>query len=51
MRITEADRASAAPVVGVVSEAMAKQFWPNEDPIGKRLTMTFFSGRHARGDR
>jgi putative ABC transport system permease protein len=39
--IADADRASTAGVV-VVSEAMAKQFWPGQDPIGKRLTMTFF---------
>ncbi len=39
--ITDADSATSAPVV-LVSESMAKQFWPNEDPIGKRLTMTFF---------
>ena len=41
---TEADRVSTAGVV-VVSEAMAKQFWPGQDPIGKRLTMTFFPER------
>lgn len=40
---TDADTATSAPVV-VVSESMARQFWPNEDPIGKRLTMTFFPG-------
>jgi predicted permease len=38
---TDADRAST-PAVIVVSEAMARQFWPGQDPIGKRLTMTFF---------
>ena len=38
---TDADTATSPGVV-VVSESMAKQFWPNEDPIGKRLTLTFF---------
>jgi predicted permease len=41
---TDADRAATAGVV-VVSQAMAKQFWPGQDPIGKRLTMTFFPDR------
>ena len=30
------------PGVVVVSQSMARQFWPTEDPIGKRLTMYFF---------
>ncbi|MFZ1160489.1 MAG: ABC transporter permease, partial [Candidatus Sulfotelmatobacter sp.] len=30
------------PAVVLVSESMAQQFWPGEDPIGKRLTLTFF---------
>src|SRR6266403_560431 len=30
------------PAVTLISESMAKRFWPNENPIGKRLKMTFF---------
>jgi putative ABC transport system permease protein len=33
---TERDDAAAAQVV-VINQAMAKQFWKNEDPIGQRL--------------
>jgi predicted permease len=29
------------PAVIVVSESMAKRFWPGQNPIGKRLTMSF----------
>jgi putative ABC transport system permease protein len=35
--LTEQD-AKGQPVV-VINEAMARQFWPNEDPLGKRLTI------------
>jgi putative ABC transport system permease protein len=30
------------PAVVVISESMARQFWPAEDALGKRLTLTFF---------
>jgi putative ABC transport system permease protein len=32
------------PAVILISESMARQFWPGEDPLGKRLTLTFFPG-------
>jgi len=37
---TPADRGDT-PGVAVISESMAKRFWPNEDPIGKRLMASF----------
>lgn len=30
------------PATVLVSQSMAKQFWPHDDPIGKRLTLYFF---------
>jgi predicted permease len=32
------------PAVVFISESMAKRFWPNENPIGKHITLTFFAG-------
>ena len=37
----DADSASAPGVI-VVSQALARRFWPNESAIGRRLTLTFF---------
>ena len=36
--LTDADRKGAEPVV-VVNETTARLYWPNQDPIGKRLFM------------
>jgi putative ABC transport system permease protein len=35
-RFTTADRGDTQPVA-VVSESLAKRYWPNDDPIGKRI--------------
>ena len=40
---TDADTDKAPPVV-LVTESMAKKFWPGEDAVGKRLTLTFYPG-------
>ncbi len=39
------------PGAVLISESMAKSFWPNEDPIGKQSHALFFSGADARGGR
>jgi predicted permease len=39
---TEADAAGVSPVA-VISEMTAREMWPNEDPIGKRIQL---GGRH-----
>jgi predicted permease len=39
---TEGD-ALGRPLVAIVSELAAKKFWPNESPIGKRITLSLMS--------
>jgi putative ABC transport system permease protein len=41
---SDTDSAGRQNVI-LVSETMAKRFWPGENAIGKRLTLTFFPGR------
>ncbi len=33
-----------APLVAIVNQSMAQQFWPNEDPIGKRFSLKSATG-------
>ena len=41
--LTDGDVAGRNPAV-IISESMAKRFWPNENPLGKHLTLTFYPG-------
>jgi len=33
-----------APLVAIVNQTMARQFWPNEDPLGKRFSLKSATG-------
>ena len=41
------DRDNSVPVI-IISDAMARRFWPGENPIGKRLTPSFHIEQGAR---
>jgi putative ABC transport system permease protein len=45
--LNEFDTASGS-WVAIINEAMARRFWPGEDPIGKRLTLSVVSGEQPR---
>jgi putative ABC transport system permease protein len=44
---SDQDRDNSVPVI-IVSEAMARRFWPGENPIGRRLTPSFHPEQGAR---
>ncbi len=37
--LTAQDTDEKSPIVAIVNEAMARRFWPNENPIGRRITL------------
>jgi len=39
------DDTADRPAAILISESMARRFWPNDNPIGKHLTMSFFPDR------
>jgi len=43
-RLIEDRDAAAAPRVGVISAALARRYWPNDDPIGHRITLVGDTG-------
>src|SRR4029077_2222667 len=36
--LTSSDR-EGSPLVAMVNEALARRYWPNEEPIGKRIRL------------
>jgi len=39
--------AQHSPGVMVINEAMSKRFWPNENPIGKRIKLGYFNSNES----
>jgi len=39
---------AAAPLVIIINQTMAKRFFPNEDPLGKRITLDFVPDEQPR---
>jgi putative ABC transport system permease protein len=39
---------ASAPWVAIINETMSRRFWPDEDPIGKRITLSVVSGEQPR---
>jgi len=37
--LTAADMQRGAPPVAIINEKMANRYWPNKDPIGRRITL------------
>jgi putative ABC transport system permease protein len=39
-RVFDDDDSDGRPLVAVINEAMARTYWPNENPVGKRLKLS-----------
>ena len=44
---TDRDNDAGAPVI-IINESMAKRYWPDDDPMGKRITLDFLPDEQPR---